>query len=356
MLSCNVLVAIAVAATALPSTALEQSAPVKVEAAQYGQSGPAENKMVLIYGGDFLMGGVGAEARADEFPQHRVHLDDFWMDETEVTNRDFARFVDSTGYVTTAEKNVDWAELKKDLPPGTARLPEEKLRAGSLVFVTPKTGSRAKGIRDWWKWTVGADWKHPEGPASSIAGKEDYPVVHVSHYDAAAYCTWAGKRLPTEAEWEYAARGGLPAKPFIWGDDQIKPTSANTWQGNFPYKNSCEDGFPTTCPVKTFEKNGFGLYGMAGNVWEWCSDMYNAKAYPELVKGMEPNGVAANPSGPKTSFDPHNLNAHELRVLRGGSFLCNRSYCSSYRPSARMSSTPDSAMPHIGFRGVRSAK
>lgn len=305
--------------------------------------------MRLIPGGSFLMGGDNEQASADEYPKHEVTINSFWMDETEVTNAQFQKFTVATGYITTAERKPDWEELKKTLPPGTPKPPDNMMVAAALVF---KQSDRAVDLNDynqWWAWVPGADWKHPQGPNSSIAGKENFPVVQVSWDDAMAYCKWAGKRLPTEAEWEFAARGGLKNSIYPWGNEHVntgKP-KANSWEGKFPYYNEKKDGYITASPVKTFTCNGCGLYDMAGNVWEWCSDWYNDSYYK--------TAPAANPQGPAKSFDPDDPYTPK-KVLRGGSFLCNDSYCSGYRAARRMKSSPDTGLEHTGFRCVRDAK
>jgi formylglycine-generating enzyme len=314
-------------------------------------SGTAPPGMVWIPGGEFTMGTDLDLGWADEKPAHRVRVDGFWMDETDVTNAQFRKFVEATGYVTTAEKPPDIEELMRQSGPNAQRPPKEMAVPGSLVFVPTDGPVPIKGPnahRQWWQWTPGANWRQPEGPDSTLAGKDDHPVVHVSWYDAAAYARWAGKRLPTEAEWEFAARGGLDNKPYAWGDD--KPTDANIhaniWQGEFPYKNTEEDGYVRTSPVKTFSPNGYGLYDMSGNVWQWCSDWYKVDLYRERAgKGV------VNPIGPKESFDPRQPYS-PLRVQKGGSFLCCDSYCTRYRPSARHGCTPDTGMSHMGFRCV----
>jgi formylglycine-generating enzyme len=308
--------------------------------------------MVWIPGGEFTMGTDSDLGWADEKPAHRVRVDGFWMDETDVTNAQFRRFVEATGYVTTAEKPVNAEEILRQSPPGTPPPPKENLLPGSLVFMPtsqPVTITGRDAHRQWWKWTPGANWRHPEGPDSSIDGKDDHPVVHVSWFDAVAYAKWAGKRLPTEAEWEFAARGGLDNKPYVWGDD--KPTDANIhaniWQGEFPFKNTALDGYERTSPVKTFAPNGYGLYDMSGNVWQWCNDWYKVDLYRDRIG----KGVIANPVGPEKSFDPRQPYT-PLRVQKGGSFLCNDAYCTRYRPSARHGCTPDTGMSHMGFRCV----
>jgi formylglycine-generating enzyme required for sulfatase activity len=281
-----------------------------------------------------------------------VKVSGFWIDETDVTNAQFAEFVKATGYVTTAERAPDWDELKKQVPPGTPKPPAEMLVAASLVFQPTREPVPTSDVSQWWHWTPGADWRHPEGPGSDIDSRMDHPAVHVSWDDAVAYAKWAGKRLPTEAEWEYAARGGLEGKPFSWGDAPLSESSpqCNTWQGVFPTRNIGTDGFPRTSPVKHFKPNPYGLYDMAGNVWQWCADWYRADAYA----GM-PSEPSADPRGPSESYDPEEPTAPK-RVVRGGSFLCNASYCSSYRVTARRGNTPDTSMSHTGFRCVRSGE
>jgi sulfatase modifying factor 1 len=305
--------------------------------------------MVFIKGGTFMMGGDNNQAIADEFPKHKVQVDNFWMDATEVTNAQFKKFVDTTHYITTAEKKPDWEEMKKDLPPGTREPPDSMMVAASLVFHQTAAPVNLRDYNQWWSWVKGADWKHPEGPGSSIKGKENYPVVQVNWYDAMAYCKWAGKRLPTEAEWEFAARGGMEDNIYPWGNEPIdagKP-KANSWGGNFPYYNDKKDGYLTAAPVKSFAANGYGLYDMAGNAWEWCSDWYGADYYKSLG-----NATAINPKGPTKSYDPEDTYTQK-RILRGGSFLCNDSYCSGYRVARRMKSSPDTGLEHTGFRCVK---
>ena len=294
------------------------------------------------------MGGDNEQASEDEYPKHQVELNGFWMDATEVTNAQFAAFVKATGYITTAEQKPDWEELKKQLPPDTPKPDDDVLVASSLVFKAPPSAVSLQDYSQWWVWTEGANWKHPDGPTSTIEGKENYPVIHISWYDAQAYCKWAGKRLPTEAEWEWAARGGLSNQIYPWGNEPINKgkSKANYWQGQFPNQNTVEDKFYYSAPAKSFDPNGYGLYDMAGNVWEWCADYYKNDYYAEIQKG------AKNPTGPDKSFDPAEPLAQK-RVIRGGSFLCNDSYCSGYRVARRMKSTEDSSMQHVGFRCVK---
>lgn len=317
---------------------------------------PAPEGMVWIPTSDFLMGSDAVYARPDERPVHRVHVDGFWMDATEVTNAQFAKFVDATHYKTVAERAVDWEAMKKQCPPGTPKPPDAMLEPGSLVFTPPTQAVALNNPGQWWQWVNGADWKHPEGPTSSIEGKSEYPVVQVSYEDAIAYCKWAEKRLPTEAEWECAARGGLAQKQFVWGDEALDAKRANIWQGEFPHKNTMEDGFARTASVKSYAANGFGLYDMGGNVWEWTSDLYRPDTYAMQVAEAGANVTIVNPRGPIKSVDPRNPDAPESRVHRGGSYLCHASYCSSYRPSARMACAPDTGLQHLGFRCVRTAK
>lgn len=309
--------------------------------------------MVFIPGGVYFMGGRDPKfARKDEFPVHQVSVGSFFMDEHEVTNAQFRAFVDATGYVTIAERPVEWEELKKTVPAGTPRPSDDALAPGSLLFDPPNHAVPLTDATIWWRWVNGVDWKHPQGVGSSIDGMDNYPVVHVCWYDAKAYADWAGKRLPTEAEWEYAARGGNNDNVYPWGNERVDVgvVKANSWQGHFPNENSKRDHYERLAPVKQYPPNAFGLYDMAGNVWEWCNDLYHANYYAQF----DPNIVANNPQGPTSSYDPAEPKAIKY-VTRGGSFLCNDAYCSGYRAAARMKDTPESAAPHIGFRCVVSA-
>ncbi|WP_241738920.1 formylglycine-generating enzyme family protein [Pontibacter beigongshangensis] len=304
--------------------------------------------MVWIEGGTFGMGATDLEGRPDEYPQHQVKVSGFWMDATEVTNAQFAAFVEATGYVTTAERAPDWEELKLQLPPATPKPHDSVLVAASLVFSAPVQQVSLHNPSQWWRWQKGANWRQPQGPGSSIKGKDNYPVVQVSWDDAVAYARWAGKRLPTEAEWEYAARGAVADNVYPWGNEDVeqgKP-KANTWQGTFPAKNSGWDQYTGLAPVKSFAPNKHGLYDMAGNVWEWCADWYDANYY-ETVEA----GVSENPKGPARSYDPREPDSPK-RVVRGGSFMCHSSYCKGYRVTSRMSSTSDTSLENTGFRCV----
>ena len=307
------------------------------------------NNMQLIPAGSFEMGGNNPQASSDEFPVHQVWVDSFYIDRTEVTNAEFRRFVEATGYVTTAERKPDWEEMRKTLPPGTPRPPDSVMVAASLVFHATRGPVDLRDYSQWWSWVPGTNWRHPQGPSSDIEGKDDNPVVQVSWDDAMAYCTWAGRRLPTEAEWEWAARGGLLNPIYPWGNEPIQQgkAKANSWEGQFPYLNEEKDHYLRAAPVKSYAPNGYGLYDMAGNVWEWCSDWYDAGYYGNLKRGL-----ARNPTGPAKSNDPAEPHIPK-RSLRGGSFLCNDSYCSGYRVSRRMKSSPDTGLEHTGFRTVK---
>ena len=303
--------------------------------------------MVFIKGGEFMMGGDGEQANQDELPKHKVIVSSFWMDETEVTNDQFKRFVDETGYVTTAEKSIDWEDIKKIVPQGTPKPHDSLLAPSSLVFFETKT-ENLSDFTQWWKLKRNANWRQPFGENSSIDGKGNHPVVHISWDDAQAYCEWAGKRLPTEAEFEYASRGGVENTLYSWGNEPVDlgNLKANVWEGKFPNNNKIKDEYYYTAPVKSFKPNKYGLYDIAGNVWEWCFDWYHYNYYK-----MVENQVSDNPQGPTNSFDPMEPYSPK-KVIRGGSFLCNDSYCSGFRNSMRMKSTADSSSLHTGFRTV----
>lgn len=308
--------------------------------------------MVFIKGGTFDMGADNEQADPDEYPKHAVSVSAFYMDETEVSNAQFRKFVEATGYITTAERKPDWEELKKTLPPNTPRPPDSVLIAASLVFQKTASAVNLNDYAQWWSWKKGANWRNPQGEGSNIEGKDNYPAVHISWDDAQAYCQWSGKRLPTEAEWEFAARGGLTNNIYPWGNEHVSKgkAKANYWEGNFPYYNNKKDGFEKAAPVKTYAPNAYGLYDMSGNVWEWCSDWYHYDYYKMIA-----NKTADNPKGADKSFDPDEPDMPK-RSLRGGSFLCNDAYCSGYRVARRMKSSPDTGLEHTGFRCVRPAK
>ncbi len=308
--------------------------------------------MVWVPGGTINQGAVPQDkmAMSHEKPAHEVTVDGFFMDATEVTNAQFAKFVQATGYKTIAERAIDWEEMKKQLPEGTPKPHDSIMQPGSLTF--KKTKSPVANLYDfsqWWRWTIGANWKKPNGPKSSIKGKDDYPVVHIAYEDAQAYCEWAGRRLPTEAEWERAAKGNHTNTVYFWGDDESKLSKmANSWEGQFPTTNTKIDGYERRAPVKSYPPNDFGLYDMAGNVWEWTSDWYNTRYYQEV---FEANEQIKNPKGATTPFNERDPYAKE-KVMKGGSFLCNASYCASYRISSRMATSLDSSLEHLGFRTV----
>jgi formylglycine-generating enzyme required for sulfatase activity len=286
--------------------------------------------MRWIAAGEFTMGSDDSHALPNERPARRERVNGFWIDIQPVTNAEFARFVEATGYRTTAEIAPDWDEIRKQLPPGTPKPEAGVLVPGSAVFVPPPGPVPLDNVDAWWQWTPGASWRHPQGPGSTLDGLASHPVVHVSWDDAMAFAKWAGKELPSEAEWEFAARGGLEGKRFSWGDE-VRPSGqhmANTFQGDFPYRQTSEDRFVLTSPVRSFPANGYGLFDMAGNVWQWTADRYRAAT-----------SGSASPDA--------------LRVIKGGSFLCHESYCESYRPSARRGAPADTGSSHVGFRLVR---
>ncbi len=304
--------------------------------------------MVLIPSGEFTMGTDNPNSMPNEQPAHTVQVQHFWIDRYDVTNADFRKFVEATGYVTTAEQPVDWEELKKQLPPDTPKPDEAMLQPGSLVFFTPSHDVDLRDMSGWWRWTPGANWRHPQGPNSNVEGKDNYPVVQVSWTDAMAYAQWAGKRLPTEAEWEYASWGGAKGDTrYYWGDDlkEHGKYMANTFTGQFPYINTTEDGFEAIAPVGSFPANGYGLYDMAGNVWNWTADEYIEDNHAEMAAGCHAIDVSSVPVKAE--------NGEVRRVTKGGSFLCNPNYCESYRPTARRGTPYDTGMGHIGFRCVK---
>jgi formylglycine-generating enzyme required for sulfatase activity len=305
---------------------------------------PTDPQMLWIPGGTFRMG--SDHHYPEEAPVHRVTVDGFWMDPAPVTNRQFRDFVRATGHVTFAERQPDPKDYPRALP--------HLLKPGSLVFSPPNYPVDLRNWGQWWAYIFGANWRRPYGPGSSIKGLDDHPVVHVAYPDAEAYAAWAGKSLPTEAEWEFAARGGLDGAEFAWGDE-FTPGGrhlANTWQGAFPFRNSREDGFELTSPVRTYPPNGYGLYDTIGNVWEWTSDWYVPKHSTDAPKAC---CIPENPRGGREdqSYDPCQPETPIPRkVLKGGSHLCAPSYCRRYRPAARHPQPVDSSMSHVGFRCI----
>jgi formylglycine-generating enzyme required for sulfatase activity len=321
-----------------------------------GRQGPAG--MVWVPGGEFLMGSDHKLAQTNERPAHKARVHGFWMDQHHVTNAEFRAFVAATHYRTTAERKPEWETLRVQLPPGTPKPPDDDLVPGAMVFVGTDRPVPLQDYSAWWRYMPGADWQHPGGPGSSIDGKDDHPVVQVSYEDALAYAKWAGKRLPTEAEWEFAARGGLEQATYTWGD-KFAPDGrqmANVWQGQqvqpFPVVSPKAGGALGTSAVGTFPANGYGLWDMTGNAWQWVADWYRADQFQREAKG---GSVIDNPAGPSESYDPDDPGAPATaprRVTRGGSFLCNEDYCLSYRPSARRGTDPYNSMSHLGFRLV----
>jgi formylglycine-generating enzyme required for sulfatase activity len=316
--------------------------------------GPAPEGMVWIPGGEFSMGstieteslcGLPGVTR-DALPVHRVYVDGFWMDATAVTNDKFDKFVKATGYVTIAERTP----TKEEFP--TA--PPENLVAGSTVFTPTAAPVPLDNFYQWWRYQKGANWRHPEGPNTDLKGREKYPVVHIAYDDAVAYAKWAGKRLPTEAEFEFAARGGKAGLIYAWGNE-FRPSGkymANTFQGLFPVKDDASDGYAGIAPVAQFPPNRYGLYDITGNVWEWCSDWYRPDYYAQLAAA---GSVARNPQGPNTPFDPVEPN-EKKRVHRGGSFLCTDQYCTRYMVGTRGKGEVSTGSNHLGFRCVKDAK
>ncbi|MFC5683134.1 formylglycine-generating enzyme family protein [Flavobacterium sp. MAHUQ-51] len=307
--------------------------------------------MVWVKGKTFTQGAKQGDpfAMHREMPGHQVTVDGFFIDITEVTNKQFKAFVDATAYKTVAERVVDWEVMKKEFPDETPKPHDSILQPGSLVFNTclGKITSM-DNYTQWWSWQLGANWKHPEGPGSSIVGKENYPVVHIAFEDALAYCKWANRRLPTEAEWESAAQGDLVDAIYTWGNTpEILNQKANTWQGVFPVKNESKDGFEYIAPVQSYSPNSIGIYDMLGNVWEMTSDVFDEQNY----KKIDNKKLIKNSKTADKTCCLSNQNNRE-HVIKGGSFLCNASYCASYRISAKMGMNPDSGTNHIGFRTV----
>ncbi|QIM48386.1 formylglycine-generating enzyme family protein [Pusillimonas sp. DMV24BSW_D] len=324
-----------------------------------GEIGP--EGMAWIPSGTFLMGSDSELAQPNERPTHTVHVDGFWIDTTHVTNAQFAQFVEETGYITTAERKPDWETVRVQLPPGTPKPPDDVLVPGAIVFVGTNKPVPLNQYWAWWRYKPGANWRHPKGPDSTIENKPDHPVVQVSYEDVQAYAKWAGKRLPTEAEWEYAARGGKEQANYSWGDE-LMPNGqrmANYWNKEdtvFPVVNPAAGDGVDTLPAGSFAPNGYGLYDMTGNAWQWVNDWYRIDYFAQQAQKDEAS--IRNPQGPATSFDPSQPGTPAdapKRVIRGGSFLCDESYCLSYRPSARRGADPYSPMSHLGFRLVKDA-
>jgi sulfatase modifying factor 1 len=306
----------------------------------------ASQDMAFVSGGTFMMG--SDVHYVEESPAHQAQVGSFWIDRTTVTNTQFAAFVDAQDYVTVAERPVDPALFPSADP--------ALLVPSSVVFLRPNARVSLSDHMQWWTYVPGADWRHPEGPGSDLDGRADHPVVHVALEDVVAFATWCGKSLPTEAEWEFAARGGLEAKPYVWGDE-FTPDGrfmANTWQGDFPIENLLLDGFEGTAPVGSFPANGYGLYDMAGNVWEWTDDWYIQRA-PSAAPCCGDAGPSVNDSNRRRDSDTPPAEQTLRKVLKGGSFLCAPNYCKRYRPAARIAHDVDTATCHIGFRLIRRA-
>lgn len=311
-------------------------APAAGTASENAPSGPPPTGMVWIPGGTFDM---GSDEKPHESPVHRVTVEGFWMDVTEVTNAQFAEFVKATGHVTTAER----VPKLEDFPPeDRPHIPADKLQPGANHFRKTEAPVPLDNPLQWWEYKFGSNWRQPDGPGSSIEGKENYPVVCVSFADAEAYAQWAGKRLPTEAEWERAARGGRERQKYVWGNE-FRPGGkwmSNIWQGDFPVNDTAEDGFHGPAPVKSYPANEYGLYDMSGNVWEWVQDWYSESFFA--------GGQTYNPKN--TVPDSNNPAGAPARVIRGGSWLCNDCYCEAYRAAGRQETTPDTSSNHMGFR------
>ena len=335
------------------SRGISASRPLPAVVLGDGKRGPLG--MAWVPGGEFLMGSDHKLAQQNERPAHKVRVGGFWMDRTHVTNAQFAAFVKATGYVTSAERKLDWEAIAA---PGTPKPPDSELAPGAMVFVGTSEQVPLDDYSRWWAFVAGANWRHPQGPSSSIEGKDDHPVVQVSYDDAGAYAKWAGKRLPTEAEWEFAARGGLEQATYAWGDDAAPQgrMMANIWTGRQerfpvvkPIVSAKAGGAIGTSPAGTFPANGYGLYDMTGNAWQWVADWYGFNYFVTQARA----GKVIDPRGPAETYDPEDrsvpANAPK-RVIRGGSFLCNVDYCLSYRPSARRGCDPLNPMSHVGFR------
>lgn len=301
--------------------------------------------MVWIPGGTFWMG--SDDHYAEERPAHQVVVDGFWMDSHEVTVAEFRRFVKDTGYVTTAEGQPD----ADDFPDADPQL----LVAGSMVFTPPAGRIPLDDYRRWWSYVPQANWQRPEGPGSNVGNRNRHPVTHVSYFDACAYAQWAGKSLPTEAEWEFAARGGLDRAVYVWGDEREphRRPGGNVWQGNFPWENLEEDGYAGTSPVGRFRPNGYGLYDMAGNVWEWTRDRFTP-SHGDSGKNVAPTSPCCIPNNPvqEAAAADAAVEPYPRRVVKGGSHLCSPNYCDRYRPAARQGHTEDASTGHIGFRCI----
>ena len=342
-----------IAETQLAETSAKAFAPTIAN--DVAPPGPVPDAMAWIPGGEFSMGAVdplgqdanivGMQATRDSRPIHRVYVDGFWMDKTEVTNRQFSEFVKATQYVTVAERKPRAEDF-----PGA---PPENLVAGSVVFTPPHHAVPLDNHFQWWSYVHGANWRHPAGPGSDLKGRGDYPVVHVAYEDVETYARWAGKRIPTEAEWEFAARGGLSGQLYPWGNAFLNDGRhlANTHQGHFPDHDTEADAYGGIAPVAQYPSNGYGLFDVAGNVWEWTRDWYRPDYYAELAKA---GGVARNPIGPDSSFDPSEPGTQK-RAHRGGSFLCTEQYCSRYMVGTRGKGEPSTGTNHLGFRLVKDA-
>jgi formylglycine-generating enzyme required for sulfatase activity len=328
-----------------PATPTATTSAAAVQINDATPPGPVPEGMVWVPGGTFWMGCENC-GMPDALPLHLVRVDGFWMDRAPVANAEFERFVRATGYVTVAERPLD----PRDYP----GVPTELLKPGSAVFRPTSAPVPLDNPLQWWQYTPGANWKHPAGPSSSLAGRADHPVVHVAYEDVTAYAAWVGKRVPAEAEFEFAARGGLDRQRYAWGNELTpdRTPMANIWQGTFPAGDAGEDGYRGTSPVTAFPANGFGLHDMGGNVWQWCADWYRPDYFAVLAaKG----GVAANPKGPDTSFDPDEPGAKK-RVLKGGSYLCTDQYCARYLVGSRGKGEVTSGASNLGFRLVRAGR